>query len=139
MRRSMFLLVAVLLFPACASRSYIRSAIGEVAPAQINLAPWEYVRSTRQLTLQWARLGPPLWVRRADDGGLEAIGVIVERGGSGVGGYAWTEFGGPALVVPGRTHLVAVSYAPNGSIRRPTERLRRDMDEMVRDLRRRAW
>ena len=135
MRRSVLPLLLVLLLPACASKSYIRSAIGEVAPVEINLARWDYVRSNRQLALQWARIGPPLWVRRAEDGGLEAIGVIVERGG----GYGYLgEFGGPPLIFPGRTHLVAVSYAADGHVRAPTERLRRDMHEMVLDLRRRV-
>ena len=132
MPRLMPVVLACLLLPACSNTTHVRSAIGVVSPAQVNLQRWEYTRSLRTINLQWARLGPPVWVRRADDGGLEAIGVLIEWGSS-VWGSGFYE------IRPGRTNLVAVSYGPDGRVRRPTDQLRRDMDLMVRSLRPVAW
>ncbi|MEX0690245.1 MAG: hypothetical protein WD934_09230 [Gemmatimonadales bacterium] len=136
MTRLMLVVLACLLFPACSNTTHIRSAIGEVSPAQVNLGRWEYTRSLRTINLQWARIGPPVWVRRSEDGGLYAIGLVIDRG-------SWYHAAGTGTALqeyrPGRTHLVAVAYDAEGRVRRPSDELRFDLDAMVRSLRAVAW
>jgi len=133
--RRQILLVAVLFAAAgCASTTHVRSAIGSVAPLSVNLSAWKYVRTYRSVQQRWGRIGPPLWIHPTEDGGQEAIGVLVEPGGfSGS-----TDFG-LYTYRPGRTHLVAVSFGPDGRLRHPTAQVRRDLEVMIRVLRRQAW